>query len=214
MKASGPVILVALLSGAASAAGEGSLQGTERVRLDCRSDLQRRDLTLFANGTVRLKEGPPGEEKMALGEVSPSEVEEYLRLLSEVETSEAAIGTAGPGGDWVDRCELTLNLPEREEESFEFQRFGSQSLGLNRLVSIVETLADQLGPVRGEDRLPLDYSPAVGDILRREDGHRFRVISFTADGKGVELRGLDIPLVLYIEPKKLPSQFVAVEARR
>ena len=62
--------------------------------------------------------------------------------------------------------------------------------------------------------LPAGYVPRAGDILLRADGARFEVSGLTSAGKGVEMRGLDLPLVIYLPVSELGAEFVAVEKRR
>ena len=77
-------------------------------RRDCRSTIAREEVTLFGNGTVRLRNGPLGEERMVLGEVSRDEVESLVAAIRREDLAEAGAGAAGPEGDWVERCLLEL----------------------------------------------------------------------------------------------------------
>jgi hypothetical protein len=199
-----------------------SLSDRSRVvaRLDCRSELQRRELTLFANGTLRLRAGEPGREGMSLAELGPVELEEALARLDEVDLDETDAVAGGPEGDWVDRCVLELTLPEREPEVRAFKRFDSISLALARVLQILDGLALRLEEPRpprdggGPPRLPADYRPEVGDLLRHADGTVYRVIAFTSDGEGVELQGVDQPLAIYLPRNRLGEEMVALVGRR
>ncbi len=190
------------------------------ARLDCRSTLQRRELTLFANGTLRLRAGEPGREGMSLAELGPDELEEALARLGEVDLDETDASSTGPEGDWVDRCTLELALPDRATETREFKRFDSISLALARALDILEGLAAGVEEPRapaaggGPPRLPVDYRPEVGDLLRHADGTLYRVIAFTADGEGVELQGVEQPLTLYVPAGRLAEEMVALVGRR
>jgi hypothetical protein len=190
------------------------------ARLDCRSTLQRRELTLFANGTLRLRAGEPGREGMSLAELGPVELEEALARLGEVDLDETDAVSSGPEGDWVDRCTLELALPDRKPEIRQFKRFDSISLALARALDLLEGLAVGVEEPRppaadgGPPRLPVDYRPEVGDLLRHADGTLYQVIAFTADGEGVELQGVEQPLALYIPAGRLREEMVALVGRR
>lgn len=189
------------------------------LRFECASDLGRREVTLFGNGTVRLWDGPPGEEEMSLGELDPAALDGYLARLAAEDLSEVPPVLHGVEGDWVEECVLELPwLAERPGSgggappTFRFSRYGSLPLTLSRVVAI----AAELGEVAEEDRgpgLPPGYEPRRGDVLVRVDGARFRVVELTADGKGVELEGLEEPLVLYLAPDALGQLFEALEPR-
>jgi hypothetical protein len=83
-------------------------RGDVLLRRDCRSMIARQEVTLFGNGTVRLRSGPLGEERMLLIEVTRDEVESLVAALRGEDFTEAGAGSAGPEGDWVERCLLEL----------------------------------------------------------------------------------------------------------
>lgn len=189
------------------------------LRYECASDLGRREVTLFGNGTVRLWDGPPGEEEMLLGELDPEALDGYLARLAAEDLSEVPPVLHDVEGDWVERCILELPwLAERPGSGggappvFRFSRYGSLPLALSRVAAV----AAALGAVAERERapgLPPGYQPRRGDVLVRADGARFRVVELTADGKGVELEGLEEPLVLYLAPDAIPEVFEALEPR-
>lgn len=193
----------------------GDLRSTVVLRYDCSSELGRREVTLFANGTVRLREGPPDEEEMDLGELGPEELDGVLARIAGEDLSEAPASYPGVEGEWVERCVLELPLREGEGPSvFRFSRYSSLPLELSRVVAVANELAEVAEKERGTG-LPADYEPRPGDVLRREeDGARFRVVDFTTDGKGVELEGLDVPLTLYLPPDALGDVFAEIVSRR
>ena len=89
-------------------------------------------------------------------------------------------------------------------------------MNLQRAVALGEELVsrvDTSAPAEGATRLPADYRPEVGDQLRRPDGSWFRVDGFTADGSGLELSGIEVPLVLYIATANLGLEFVELRRR-
>lgn len=190
------------------------------VRLDCASVLSRRELTLFANGTLRLKAGRPGAEGMSLAELGPAEVDDALALLAEIDFDETDPETTGPGGERLERCALELALPGKAPVERRFKRFDSLSLSLARALAVVDGLAGRVeeprgGPgERGPARLPVGYAPEIGDLLRHADGTLYKVIAFTADGDGVELQGVEQPLTLYLPRGRLGEELVELVGRR
>ena len=67
---------------------------------------------------------------------------------------------------------------------------------------------------KDKDELPADYDPRPGDVVKRVgDGALFRVIAFTGDGKGVELRGVDLPLEVYVPRDQIRNNFTELVSR-
>jgi hypothetical protein len=188
----------------------------ERFRYDCRTEIDRRDVTLFGNGTLRLRQGEPGKESMWLLELAPEDRDGYLARLRGDNREEAERDSRTVSGEWVARCRLSIHLPGKYPEEYEVGRFDSLSLGLQRAVALGEELIDRVdtsAPPEGTTRLPVGYRPEVGDELRRPDGSWFRVDGYTADGSGVELSGIEEPLVLYIATANLGLEFVELRRR-
>lgn len=190
------------------------------ARLDCLTGRSRRELTLFANGTLRLKTEEEGVEKMALAELGPEELDEEVRLLDEVDLSETDAESGGPEGESVESCTLVLTLPGREPVTRRFRQFDSRSLALSRAVGVLEGIAARLEAPRpsagggGPERLPPDYRPEIGDVVRHADGVLYRVVAFTADGDGVELQGVEQPLTLYLARDRMAEVIVELVQRR
>lgn len=106
-----PAALPATGQAAAQAAAAQAIpagRGDVLLRRDCRSAIAREEVTLFGNGTVRLRSGPLGEERMVLVEVTRDEVESLVAAIRAEVYAEAGAGSAGPEGDWVERCLLEL----------------------------------------------------------------------------------------------------------
>lgn len=212
---------LALAGGAALArADEAAPLGDPRsrivVRSECRSDLGRREVTLFANGTVRLRDGLYASEQMRLGELPPDRLAAFVRRFAAEDLREVATDRPAVGGAWVERCTLDLSLDGTPPRHLAYGRVDALPLGLARVLAIVEDLAGQVEARphgTGIEGLPAGYRPVLGDRLRRADGVLFEVAGETADGKGVELRGVEQPLVLYVPKGQIGSQFVALEAR-
>jgi hypothetical protein len=201
------------------------------VRRECSSRLEREEVTLFANGTVRVWEGPLGEEKMALGELVPDELETYVRRLREEDLSETERHSQGPEGEWVEGCRLELRYgamarwlgapPAGEDrdwrpsgdEVFLYRRFDSLSLPLSRVVSLVDAVAARVDRAAGRHSLPPDYRPQEGDVLRRSDDVLFRIERRTADKHGWEMQGVEQPLAVYVPEDEIPKLFVELVER-
>jgi hypothetical protein len=184
------------------------------VREDCTSSVGHRDVTLFANGTVRLRTGSRGSEQMTLGEATPEEVESFVHRLAEPDLSETEPSEDAPGGAGVESCVLQLALPDQPQRTFRYGRYSTHSLALQNVLRVVRDLeAKATASARAND-LPLGYEPREGDVLERTDGVRFEVVSFTADGKGVELSSPDQPLTVYVLRDELRRLFVHLVSRR
>lgn len=238
-----------LAAGPGGSAAEPDAPGTSRERgehaderstvlvlQECESSISRRELTLFANGTVRLRQGPPGEESMALGELAPDVLAGWTATLRDEDLSEVDRATTGPGGDWAERCRLELHYgamehffgaPPKEGHgmggegwppdgslAFEYGRYHSLALPLSRAVAQVEGLMERLDLAPGRHTLPAGYEPRRGDVLRRTDGVLFRVVRATALGEGWELQGVQQPLALYVPSSEFPKLFVELVERR
>lgn len=219
------ILLVALLTAvvpAASAAQDSpsakprpSDRSTEIVRLDCESDLGRREVTLFGNGTVRLREGLKEHKEQGLGlaELNPDELAGALARLVEEDLSEVRRLPSGVEGTWVESCLLELALPGVPERSFRFGRYDTLPLPLSRVLRVVEDLAAEVQDLHGSTELPPDYQPLPGDVLRRVDGQLFEIYAYTTDNRGVELWGVDQPITLYVPVTELRREFVALLTR-
>jgi len=184
------------------------------LREDCASELARREVTLFANGTIRLREGAPGEEHMALGEVAGRELRAYRNRLAEIDHADLEVQSEGPVGDWVERCRLVLEPGSGTAFEISYGRYDSGSLALDGLRRIVEELVDLARQSVGSAEIPSGYVPRVGDRLERSDGAIFEIVSFTSDGKALEVRSDEPPLTLYIERSNVRREFVRLVPRQ
>jgi hypothetical protein len=192
----------------------------ERMRWTCESSILRSEVTLFANGTLRLRQakGKDLEERsMWLRELKPEEIDGYVNRLSEPSRDETPTHSSTVSGAWLADCTLRLDLPQRDPEVF---RFGSRdvlTLDLERTVAVARELealfADDQHPPEGARQLPYDYVAQRGDVLQRHDGVLFEVQGFTSDGTGVELLGIDHPLTIYLPADQIKEQFYALVPR-
>lgn len=192
----------------------GSSRTWEIVRRECRTAYSVEELTLFGNGTIRVRLRGEEKDEMRLAELNRDEVGAYLRRLEAEDLSEVPEGREDVLGALVERCRIVLDLPGREERRFHFGRLDSLPLGLSRLNAIIGDIYQEAIDLAPEGGLPRNYVPEPGDILERTDGHRFEVVALTSDRRGVELAGLDDPLTIFVALESLRQQFVGLIERR
>jgi hypothetical protein len=189
-------------------------RSTEILRYECRNDVARRETTLFANGTVRLRKGQIGNEWMGLTELAPDKLEGFLNRLAAEDLSEMKSPEKGPQGAWVDRCELRLQLPGKDLQTYQFGQYDPLPLNLSHVVRIAQELEKKVPIVKEKDDLPANYEPRPGDVLRlMGNGNRFRIVAFTSDNKGIELEGIDQPIELYIPRDQIRKKFTTLLSR-
>ncbi len=214
---SGSVLVALALTtvGPPPAAAE-DLRSVERLVYRCTSPLGRRDVTLFGNGTLRLRERSGDDERMDLAELPPEELQIVLdQLTAEDPTDDPFAALRMPSGivgDWVESCELRLALPDREPLRFTFGRYDTRELQVGRLIAVAERLALRAIPERRSE-VPEGYEPTYGDVLLDARGQRWRALWITEDRRGVELQGLDQPVRRIVDIEALPSEYVAFERK-
>ncbi len=211
------ILGVSMMAGTTLVAAEvnpQSLRTWEIVRRDCRNSISRQEITLFGNGTLRLRLRYEEKDEMRLAELPPEDVEAFIRRLEAEDLSEVPESRDEVLGSFIERCGLFLDLPGRQQQRFFFARFDSLPLGLSRLNAIVEDLLSQAEALAPEGGLPPHYLPEPGDILLRTDGQKFRVVALTSDKRGVELSGVDQPLTIFVALEALRDQFNALLERR
>jgi len=180
---------------------------------DCWNDIGRREVTLFANGTIRRREGPTEAESLSLAEVGREKVDAFVRRLSEPDLSETEARAQSPDGSWVERCTLELRLPGAPQRTFRYGRYESLSLALRAVVDVVRDIESVIAPGQREVDLPPAYRPEPGDLLERADGVRFEVVGPTADGLGLELSSPDQPLTIFLPASDVRRHFVKLLRR-
>ncbi|HEX4966495.1 MAG TPA: hypothetical protein VF173_37145 [Thermoanaerobaculia bacterium] len=186
----------------------------EIVRYDCLTDTTRHEITLFGNGTIRVRDGLIKHEWMGLSELGPDELQAFLNRLTGEDLGESTSPEKGVEGSWVEQCELRLQLPGKPLATFRFGHYDPLGLNLSRVVHIAEELGEKVQVVKDADALPAGYVPELGDVLKRVgDGARFRIVGFTSDKKGIELRGLDVPLDVYVPKDQVRQQFTALVSK-
>lgn len=209
--------MVALAGGLVVLGGEpltADKRSTEVLRYECRSHLGRRDVTLFANGTVRQRLGPLDAQELYLDELRTEELASYLARLEEIlagAESEPELAPNVPQGSWVDECSLRLALPDTEPVTWSFSVLEIPPLVVAQLIHVADDLADYTRLPERAERLPGDYHPRPGDVLRTAEGGRFRVVDLTADERAVELENLDAPISIFVAVDELSEVFKALE---
>lgn len=195
------------------------------LRYDCRSDIGRREVSLFGNGVIRLRESQPevaegeGELAMRLHTLDPDAFDGYRNRIEDEDLSGVAVERSGVDGEWVEQC--VFEVLDRDAiraddrgllRHFEFSPYSRLPLTLSRVLRVAEELVAEVETPVGPG-LPLGYEAEPGDVLERVDGELFRVVAYTVDRKGVELQGVQAPLVLYVSPDDLPKRFVRLVSR-
>ncbi len=189
----------------------------EVLHYACGNEDGYRDVTLFGNGTLRVREGPWDDQELFLEELSPEALNQILRVLRGVYSEADLDPIRTPLGDGVsvkgsDRCEVSLRLPRQQEPlKYTFSSYDIPPLRITRLIQIAEDLAEDARPTAPPERLPTGYEPVFGDILRSVDGELFKVLRPTADKTGLELEGLDQPVRIFVKLEDLREAFVALE---
>lgn len=205
-----PLVLVAVVAAASEAPDPRS---QEIVRFRCLSGEALSDLTLFGNGTLRLREGPPGEPEMTLSELDPDSYAAYVRRLQAEKLGNDIEAPESVEGLFTEQCVLELDVPDGPSGAASFGQLDSLSLELGRVVAVARELVVVARANTKVDGLSSDYVPHGGDVLLHRDGGRYLVRSLTTDERGVELIGLDQPLTIYVALEALPDLFLGVEAK-
>lgn len=211
-----PMVL-GLVLGSAPGSVRADDRSTEFFRYLCSNELGRRDITLFANGTVRLRQGRWETQELYLDELLPEELSDYVAQLRDIQKAASRPQTdllrSAPQGDWVEQCEIHLALPESEPLQWHFSTLEVPPLVVSHLVQLAEDLSSYTKAPASVDRVPGDYEPRRGDVMVAVDGGRFRVIGLTTDGRAVEFEGLDAPLRLFVPIDELGRSFQTLEKR-
>ena len=208
------LILPLVLAALPALAEDRDNRSIEIVRYDCTTDTTRREVTLFANGTVRLREGWIGNEWMGLTELGPDELQGFLNRLAGEDLSQSRNPEKGVEGSWIERCELRLQVSGKPLQTYRFGHYDPLPLNLSRVVRIAQELVEKVPITKDKDELPAGYDPRAGDVLKRVgDGALFRVVAFTGDGKGVELQGVDLPLEVFVPRDQIRNNFTELVSR-
>ncbi len=190
-------------------------RSTELLHYGCSSALSRRDVTLFANGTVRLRQGPLDAQELYLDELLPEELGSYIAQLRAIQaaavTSAVDLPANAPSGEWVEGCEIRLALPGAKPATYATSAYEIPLLVVTNLIHVAEDLAEFTRPPELAERLPRGYRPRPGDVLRNAEGGRFRVVDLTSDELGVELEELGSPVMILVPLAELGEIFPVLE---
>jgi hypothetical protein len=205
-----PLLVLLTLQALPISAQEGEEDLRSRVVLDqtCKNDFSRRQVTLFANGTLRRFEGEGATREMRLAELGPVEFEAFLARLGELRFDDLAPGSTGMGGDWVESCRLELALPYRDRLTFDYGPYDTVSLGLRHILLIFDDLLLEIERVGPDAPRVRGFEVKVRDrLIRRRDGEEFEVISFTLEGIGIELQGINQPVTIFVAKSEVQIDF-------
>ncbi|MGB3564246.1 MAG: hypothetical protein WBG93_01725 [Thermoanaerobaculia bacterium] len=184
------------------------------LRRDCLGETGHSDVTLFGNGTIRLREGEEPAETMRLAELPLDVLRTYVNRLEEIDLSETDAGVPESELKWIGRCEIEVGSGEGESRVFQFGHFDSLSLALARVNTIASELVVEAEERVPKGHLPRDYEPRAGDVLVRADGAWFKVIAYTSDKKGIELQGVEQPLIIYVPVDDMDEWFTELISRQ
>jgi hypothetical protein len=146
--------------------------------------------------------------------LGPDELQGFINRLGGEDLSESRNPERGVEGAWIERCELRLQLSGKPLQTYRFGHYDPLPLNLSRVVRIAQELMEKVPITKDKDELPAGYDPQPGDVVKRVgDGALFRVIAFTGDGKGVELRGVDLPLEVYVPRDQIRNNFTELVSR-
>ncbi len=203
-----PIISGLLLASQALATSDRS---TLLLDYECHRSNSETRLTLFGNGTLRLKETPPGlAERMFLHDLLAEQLEGFRNRLEAVDLREieSLALHLRRDGELTETCSIELNRREGQVR-FSYQVQDALPLGIDNVLFVVRDLLDVMDE-SGRSNVPKEYEPEVGDILERKDGNHFRVVGLSTLMEGIELQGVDQPMVLYLQRKELRGEFVRV----
>lgn len=193
----------------------------ELFRHRCAGQLGERELTLFLDGTIRLRVSDREGQDVRLGEL---EEEALARAYGNLRAIQLGIGREGRewsrptrgrslSGEFLQECDVVLHLPELEEKSFLFSPMEILPLWLGQLRQMAEDLAERTEAL-AHAGLPKDYQPRHGDVLRRRDGALFRFVGITSDNKAWMVEQVGQPITTYYPVEDLQEIFVAVVESR
>ena len=204
-------VAACLVAAGSSSGAEPSAKTIELVNHRCVGELAEDDLTLFANGTVRLRGRVAEEETMLLAELERSEIDGFVARLRDIDLSEAESLRSGITGEWIAQCGLSLALQDEPRYFFRYGRFDILPHALEQVRVVLGELEELARTRARHGSLPEGYVPRPGDFVRRTDREIFEVMRFTADGGGVELRGIHQPVTIYVALADFRAVFIALE---
>ncbi len=189
----------------------------EVFRLDCRNARFRREISLFGNGTLRVREGAVEAPEMWLGELDRATTSGLIERLQGPDLADVETNSRTVVGDWVETCNFFLSLPGEASRDFQFERLDALELPLQKALSVAITalgMVDRSVPSEARDRLSARYTPLLGDVLVSDDGREFRVSGFASQRTVVEMTGVDQPVLRFYAVADLGKYFVSLKEPR
>lgn len=190
-------------------------RSVELFSYGCSDELKRRDVTLFANGTLRLRTGPHGDVEMQLDEIGPVELRGHLNRLLRIRSSRdfprQSQLDGSLDGRWIDTCKFHLDLPGFDAVRLEVGSFDLLPLELRQLQQYADELSGMTRPLVRPDAIAPDYEPRIGDVLRTHEGKIYRILGRTSDGGALELESLDGAWRIFVPEDEFPDYFAALE---
>ena len=180
----------------------------------CASDRGSQVVTLFANGTVRLKiiEGKEPESVVSLYllELSPEETEALRGQLRDSLPTDGYLPERDGGdvsGLGVEHCRMTIDTERRRPIQLIYGPLEVPSLRVERWQVFAADLVRRALPKEEPETLDEAYKPRIGDILLDTTGQRYRVRWISIEGL-VELDGIDQPIHMRVALAALGETFV------
>jgi hypothetical protein len=189
---------------------------SEVFRHDCRNIERRRELTLFANGTVRQRRGRVQDLEMQLGDLAPTELPVVQKRLRDIQ-HQAALErpwpeSNAPRGDFSELCEVSLVLDGLRLE-YSFDRLQAPPLWVASAEQLAWDLAEVVRAATRPPALPSDFVLKSGDVLRTTDGRLLRFLRETGDGQGLEFETEAADFRIFFRRDDLQTIFVALVER-
>jgi len=178
----------------------------EILRYECKNELGRRDITLFGNGTIRVRDGHWDDQSLELDELGPDELQEVIDALESVDIDSPA-PPPSLNGRWSRDCRVRLALPGKKPWEITYSAWALPPVAVSRVIQVAEDLAAHVQPAVRVDHLPKNYEPRAGDYLRDRDGKVWMVLRYTTDRRGLELQGRDEPLRIFVALDQLDETF-------
>jgi len=205
-------LLVPVTSGAPASPARRDPRTVTLLEYRCSSDLTHRIVTLYANGTVRLREDLGDGERLDLAELTPEELAGYVAQLHARDPSDGLLREdlgAGVGGLHVEQCDLQVAPPGQQTVHYHFSPLEARTLRYARWVAMAEALAQRARPKPVVEALGEDYQPHLDDVLRDRVGNRYKVVWVGVDD-WLELDGIEQPFHLLLHRSQLGERFVAL----
>ena len=115
-----PLLFVLLLLVGSPVAADQDERSVEVLRFDCRTDTTRHEITLFGNGTIRVRDGLIDREWMGLAELGSDERQGFVNRLAGEDLSESASPEKGVEGAWVEPATCASSSRAKPVQAYRF----------------------------------------------------------------------------------------------